>query len=964
MLANPGTRQRGRRGIVLVLVLGMLGLLALIGVTFATYTGQSRIATRNYAQSTQNPVASDMMDFALAQLIGDTDDVRSSIRGHSMARDMYGNDAANNGLLTTNLSANTTANPSGLLQFTSAAVYTKASDPLNGLLQCVTNIPVDDVAYYGYDFTRWHVKFLPGYVFVSGNDLGLVVGQTYEIIYDASTSSDNYAVGGFRTFYIPPPALPPASGDPNYGYMGQRSGYRSPEVDKTIANPHSTIHSQLAGEYAHTLVNTNHGIPVNAITAFQNVGFILDGRYLRAFNGPGMVSSGLAKWANFKYNGGLLTGNANLDFKGDPNVVGMDEDYDACDLDNWFLAMQSADGKVIVPSFHRPGIVRAADWGGSAADSRSRILRPRLKDGHDATAFPDLLPDPSSGRIPFDVDNDGDGTADSVWVDLGYPPRQDSRGQLYKPMFAFMVIGLNGRIPLNTAGNLQLRADGGRRLNMHASHLGNSPSEVDPTYALQNFVSPDPNHQYTQYDNSYVATAPTLNVVPGGGYAMTPGDAPVTVNVTQLRNLLTGTRPPLSRYVNPSNSTPLYGDANFALVNGQAFFMPNNMPDAADYPAAGTTINLPPNTVSGRWGESGFIPSGLVQDPSLTPNPVLSFPNLIRAGLSGYYKAGRLEDLADARDDNFNAYDFWPSPFIDNNHTGGERPGNSVLHGFGPWPADYYDAAGDRALPAERSRRFVTPTDVEGDGTVVNWSDVSDTGADAFGRVAYKKYFRPAGVPMVPAGVAVSDRGSGGVFPTAFHNAVHNAPAARRPSRTSPTTRSTATTPLAIPTSPEPAPGSWTTPARRRTSRPTAVRRWTVRGTRLPTAAARRSPPTTSSPTPWPGTSISTRPTRCGCTSRPSSTTRTGTATWSGSIASRTGTAAPCTAGWPTWPRSASPTPATASAGAGSSPWIRGRRTASPGCRTIRGTSSRTTVARPPSATRSSAQRRQPACPS
>ena len=36
----------------------------------------------------------------------------------------------------------------------------------------------------------------------------------------------------------------------------------------------------------------------------------------------------------------------------------MDEDYDACDLENWFLAIQSADGQVIIPSFHRPGIIR------------------------------------------------------------------------------------------------------------------------------------------------------------------------------------------------------------------------------------------------------------------------------------------------------------------------------------------------------------------------------------------------------------------------------------------------------------------------------------------------------------------------------------------------------------------------------------------------------------------------------
>ena len=47
MLANQQSRPQ-RRGIVLVLVLAMLGLLALIGVTFATFAGQSRINNRNY----------------------------------------------------------------------------------------------------------------------------------------------------------------------------------------------------------------------------------------------------------------------------------------------------------------------------------------------------------------------------------------------------------------------------------------------------------------------------------------------------------------------------------------------------------------------------------------------------------------------------------------------------------------------------------------------------------------------------------------------------------------------------------------------------------------------------------------------------------------------------------------------------------------------------------------------------
>ena len=102
MLASirPNQGKRGRRGIVLVLILGMLALMALIGITFATFSGQSRISARNFFQSMNQPQRDELMDYALSQLISDTPDIRSSIRGHSLARDMYGNDANFNGYLT------------------------------------------------------------------------------------------------------------------------------------------------------------------------------------------------------------------------------------------------------------------------------------------------------------------------------------------------------------------------------------------------------------------------------------------------------------------------------------------------------------------------------------------------------------------------------------------------------------------------------------------------------------------------------------------------------------------------------------------------------------------------------------------------------------------------------------------------------------------------------------------------
>ena len=83
---------------------------------------------------------------------------------------------------------------------------------------------------------------------------------------------------------------------------------------------------------------------------------------------------------------------------------------------------------------------------------------------------------------------------DSVWVDLGYPVQRDPSGKLYKPLFAFMIQGLNGRLPLNTAGNLHqlsynqpvgdpLGLNVSRAID-HASHIGYSVNEINPEFAL------------------------------------------------------------------------------------------------------------------------------------------------------------------------------------------------------------------------------------------------------------------------------------------------------------------------------------------------------------------------------------------------------------------------------------------------------------------------------------------------
>src|SRR4051794_32771747 len=369
-----------RRGIVLILVLAMLALIALIGVTFATFSGQARISARNFAQSLSRPDPNELMSFALSQLIRDTSNPLSAIRGHSLLRDMYGNDAATNG----SLQARPDGRPAGPFQDARFYVLAAGSDPNSGLRQFRTNILAHDAAFYGYNFTRWFMRFQH-----RGGSSPRPVDQTCEILIDDDSGSSAFSEG-YRVFLV-----------------------SDPDSTTVLNNP--TLGSATPLVWP---LNRQDGTPA------PRSPFILDGRFLRAFNGPGMGP--MAVYGNFRVNGGLLAGHSDLLTAGDPEGLGMDEDYDACDLENWFLAIQSADGQVVVPSFHRPGILRADpgdpgfphnpagpttpnDWRNTSPASAARFLRPRAVDGHDPSSFPDLLPDPATGRLVLDVDNDGDG---------------------------------------------------------------------------------------------------------------------------------------------------------------------------------------------------------------------------------------------------------------------------------------------------------------------------------------------------------------------------------------------------------------------------------------------------------------------------------------------------------------------------------------------------------------------------
>ncbi|WZO97201.1 hypothetical protein EP7_004224 [Isosphaeraceae bacterium EP7] len=823
MLARRNRTAGRRRGVVLILILGMLGLMALIGVTFAAFAGQAQVGSRNFAAGVASANAEQMMDYALAQLINDTNNPLSALRGHSLGRDMYGNDSVmangiNNSLYKNYLEALPNGN---FIRLQSVGTHPGGSPhpTLAGKIRYETNIPVGYTypQLYGLNFTQWTARIQ--------DPTGPYAAQTFEILEDDILSGANHIltlsvsddqiskplphptphptpgqnVGADRADNVPPTTL----------FNNNTNGLTQPTPPTLLAPPAPGV----------TFLSSPRDLSGAVNTAAR---VVLDGRRIRAFNGPGVsalsrtLADGITEinagyYPNYRINGGLLKPlgtYAGVNAGGNPDAVGLDEDYDACDLENWFLAIQSADGKVVVPSFHRPGIIRVDnpgnllndDWMRRDVEAAARFLRPRQID-HPRSGLRNLYPD-ANNQITYDIDNDGDGTTDSVWLDLGFPPSRDLSGRLSKPLFAFLVLGLNGRMPLNTVGNLQARDsnayDSPTGTNPvrypanlptfdHASHLGYSPSEINPKFALQVPYDPDPlvTMKYSLADNALdpndlplqLPVFPAPPIVPGRNYRGVP------VWLTQLRNLLAGTRPQKDPQ---STDFTANGDANLVYFNGATYAMPNGLFDNND--SIGTSagiVNINTPAVPGRWGEAGFIPTALHNRvisvagssiPTNTPATVLNwiypparagatwpggtgmtFPlnhlnwmNPVRAGKSASPDAPH---ATDSTDDNYTAWD--PYPYF-------QRGPNNSPPLSTPEYYNHLDNSGSLTLASERMRRFLTPVDVSGSGRVVRYDSPSPAkvgltaadlgsdanwGADSYGRVGYFNYFRPPGLP-------------------------------------------------------------------------------------------------------------------------------------------------------------------------------------------------------------------------
>ena len=170
------------------------------------------------------------------------------------------------------------------------------------------------------------------------------------------------------------------------------------------------------------------------------------------------------------------------------------EGFDVPDYRDAWLAHQtyiSATNRIITPSYHRPEVINYISnlFGNPSSMSASDVQEMlRLIDASTSRmlsySFNGLTRnigfrenDPTIVRLPagftwtpanypilqafvlnqivgsWDVDNDGDGVADSVWMDPGLATVFAPDGRRLRPLAAILIEDMDGRINLNTAGD-------------------------------------------------------------------------------------------------------------------------------------------------------------------------------------------------------------------------------------------------------------------------------------------------------------------------------------------------------------------------------------------------------------------------------------------------------------------------------------------------------------------------------
>ncbi len=445
-----------KTGVVLLVILGLLAVLALLGIMFTSLSGSEESSAHKYFTAFANErselPADAVLYPTLGQIVADTNLPISVLLGHSLLRDMYGND----------------------------------SDLADFLGNPAPNGRIDASERYRRAFNG------PG-------DRGAD---------DMIGSADD--------------------ADPNFVFNGRR-----PE------RPLPLVPGQLAGGFDEDFDAADHqNMFLGAISWAQASGSWVPVVLAPSYHRPGLINpatwkppGGGAVWLSIDDWGDnyLESGVFKVFPKSVQDTAGGATTYPAARGKRLILRPRPIDHlseydksqirnkRTPVPAFgldQAPGRLNVDDDDDGIIDyDRNTGLWDLGELGYPGSDDPGLRR-PLAGT--YDVDNDGDGVIDSVWLDPGLPVQRTLDGKRFKPMVAILCIDMDGKLNLNAHGAIghdKLRANGqwvfpgsagdgipdshpdlASSVHTGVANLvvalgsGASPTEIN----LQNLFSPDP----------------------------------------------------------------------------------------------------------------------------------------------------------------------------------------------------------------------------------------------------------------------------------------------------------------------------------------------------------------------------------------------------------------------------------------------------------------------------------------
>ncbi|MEC7566483.1 MAG: hypothetical protein VX738_12445, partial [Planctomycetota bacterium] len=445
-------RRRQQRGVILLAIISLLTMFMLIGITYVVVSGHFKRAAITNSQARQLGVPPQKhLDGAMYQLLRDTDLAGSAARGHGLLQDKYGHFTLHarvvratmladiqileihvhladlplpitGGAAPPNLAAMPLLNlgalngrvitfRNGRAQNVSGRILKSAPRPYDTAANYTLRLLVPKAIneFFNNDATMFHNN----HVLINGRDFsgtgfGLEIrparpryGQLTANALLPNRAADT--IGQFNGF---------RQGGANEGY--DVPDYQNMALAGQLSNP-ATRQLQYVIPSFHRPALINYWIRNRSVLATmpwrQKLGHIL----MRPM-----------PWDHPNFTGG----NSNMTLPsiladGYPGTAGMDDD---------------GNGIIDFTDTNGDGIMQADEM------DIEEIFFPGSNDNLAAII-------PGGGNFPWDVDNDGDGIRDSVWIDMGFPIQTDSSGRQYKPLFALLCMDMDGRLNLNAHGN-------------------------------------------------------------------------------------------------------------------------------------------------------------------------------------------------------------------------------------------------------------------------------------------------------------------------------------------------------------------------------------------------------------------------------------------------------------------------------------------------------------------------------